>query len=71
MAKPRIYMTSPVLCVDLPAFDDDGEPFPIHACSDCLPWRAEVIHSDSYPEGVAVREWHGADCPTLAYFFAP
>ena len=71
MAKPRIYMTSPILCVDLPAFDSNGDPFPIKGCHECLPWSAEVVKDPTHPDGVVVREWHAVDCPTLAYFLAP
>ena len=50
-------------CVDLAAFDDDGEPYQIHGCDDCLPWYAEV-HLDDDGQ-VFVREWHAAECKTF------
>ena len=55
--------TAPVGCVDLAAFDDDGEPYEIHGCDDCLPWYAEV-HLDDDGQ-VFVREWHAAECKTF------
>lgn len=66
--SPKLDYTAPVLCVDLPAVDErnDNEPFQITPCPDCLPWHIEIVSDDDFPLGVAVREWHAADCPTLA-----
>jgi hypothetical protein len=56
----KITYDAPVGSVDLAAFDDDGDPYPIWPCSECLPWHAEVIRDD---EGcVFVREWHAIGC---------
>jgi hypothetical protein len=52
---------APVGCVDLAAFDDDGEPYQIHPCNSCLPWHAEVIRGDDGE--IFVREWHAVECP--------
>ena len=38
--RRNITLRAPVGTVDLAAFDDDGEPYEIHACSHCLPWHA-------------------------------
>lgn len=52
--------SAPVGCVDLAAFDDQGEPYQIYACDYCLPWHAEVIIDD---DGTPlVREWHAIEC---------
>jgi hypothetical protein len=51
---------APVGCVDLRAFDDDGNSYEIHACHDCLPWHAEVVVVE---EEILVREWHAVSCP--------
>jgi hypothetical protein len=52
--------TAPIGCVDLAAFDDQGEPYQIHACEGCLPWHAEVIIDDDGE--VFIREWHAVEC---------
>lgn len=58
-SAPNINLSAPVGSVDLRAFDDDGNPYEIWPCHDCLPWHAEVV----LVEGEAlVREWHAADC---------
>ncbi|MFD7763526.1 Tn3 family transposase [Streptomyces microflavus] len=51
---------APVGCVDLRAFDDDGNSYDIHACHDCLPWHAEVVVIEG---DILVREWHAVGCP--------
>jgi hypothetical protein len=53
--------SAPVGCVDLAAFDDDGEPYEIRPCYSCLPWHAEV-HVDE-DGAIFVREWHAMECP--------
>ena len=58
--RRNITLRAPVGTVDLAAFDDDGEPYEIHACSHCLPWHAEV-HIDG-DGSVFVREWHAVEC---------
>lgn len=60
--RPKLDLTAPVGSVDLAAFEEDGTPFTIWPCHDCLPWHAEVI-TDSGT--VLVREWHAIDCPTF------
>ena len=52
--------TAPVGSVNLAAFDDDGEPYEIHACDHCLPWHAEVHLDDD--GAIFVREWHAVEC---------
>ena len=52
---------APVGSVDLAAFNEAGEPYEIFACSDCLPWYAEVIN-DPETNAVFVREWHAIGC---------
>ncbi|MER7539383.1 hypothetical protein ABTX77_32055 [Streptomyces sp. NPDC097704] len=59
-STPNVNLSAPVGSVDLPAFDDDGNPHEIWACHDCLPWHAEVVLSEGE---VLVREWHAVDCP--------
>lgn len=51
---------APIGCVDLAAFDEDGEPYEIHGCDYCLPWHAEV-HIDDDGD-VFIREWHAVEC---------
>jgi hypothetical protein len=51
---------APIGCVDLAAFDDDGERYEIHGCDYCLPWYAEVRIDDD--GNVFVREWHAVEC---------
>nr|MDT0521268.1 hypothetical protein [Streptomyces sp. DSM 41633] len=51
---------APVGCVDLRAFDDEGNAYEIYACHDCLPWHAEVVIVDGE---ILVREWHAVGCP--------
>jgi hypothetical protein len=52
---------APIGCVDLAAFDEDGEPYEIRACNSCLPWHAEVVRDDD--GDILVREWHAVECP--------
>jgi len=52
--------TAPIGCVDLAAFDENGEPYEIHGCDYCLPWHAEV-HIDDDGD-VFIREWHAVEC---------
>jgi hypothetical protein len=61
--------TAPIGCVDLAAFDDDGEPYEIHGCDDCLPWHAEV-HLDDDGQ-VFVGEWHAVECKTFQDLIDP
>ncbi|MFE7780286.1 hypothetical protein [Streptomyces nigrescens] len=58
--KPNVTYTAPVGSIDLRAFNDDGDPYEIYACHDCLPWYAEVVIVEGE---VLVREWHAVDCP--------
>ncbi len=60
MAKPNLTYSAPVLSVDLAA-----EGYQIWPCNDCLPWHAEVVVEDG-SDFLYVREWHAAECPTLA-----
>lgn len=54
--------SAPVGCVELAAFDDEGEPYEIHACNSCLPWHAEVgVDADNGM--IFIREWHAVECP--------
>ncbi|WP_019885881.1 hypothetical protein [Streptomyces purpureus] len=59
-STPNLNLSAPVGSVDLGAFDDDGNPYEIWACHDCLPWHAEVVLVEGE---VLVREWHAVDCP--------
>ncbi len=62
-AEPRkrnVTNSAPVGSVDLAAFQDDGTPYEIWPCHDCLPWHAEVVAVEGE---VLVREWHAVDCP--------
>lgn len=59
----------PVGCVDLAAFDDDNQPYQIHACHSCLPWHAEVIRDDDGTIGI--REWHAIECPEFEELTGP
>ncbi len=52
--------SAPVGSIDLPAEAEDGTPYEIWPCPDCLPWHAEVIGTG---DRVVVREWHAIDCP--------
>lgn len=58
--RPNVTYSAPVGSVDLAAFQDDGTPYDIWPCSDCLPWHAEVVREGSE---ILVREWHAIDCP--------
>ncbi|MCW2871262.1 MAG: hypothetical protein JWL99_2582, partial [Streptomyces oryziradicis] len=40
--KPNVNLSAPIGSIDLRAFDDNGTPYEIFACYDCLPWHAEV-----------------------------
>jgi len=57
--KPNKTYTAPVGSIDLAAEMDDGTPYAIWPCDDCLPWHAEVVRDG---EDVFVREWHAVDC---------
>ncbi|WP_328850983.1 hypothetical protein OG994_23390 [Micromonospora globbae] len=61
--RPNTTYSAPVMSVDLFA-----EGYEIWPCHDCMPWHAEVIQDDS--GDVFVREWHAAECPTLAQVLA-
>lgn len=58
--KPNTTYTAPVGSIDLKALREDGTPYEIWPCHDCLPWHAEVIKDD---DEIMVREWHAVDCP--------
>ncbi|WP_405683062.1 hypothetical protein [Streptomyces sp. NBC_00057] len=58
--KSNVTYSAPVGSVDLAAFQDDGTPYEIWACDDCLPWHAEVVRVE---REILVREWHAVDCP--------
>lgn len=62
----RTTMTSPVVPVDGPAFDEMGDPVVIYPCPDCLPWHAEVAWDAEVPGLLLVREWHAVGCPAVA-----
>ncbi|RVX41128.1 hypothetical protein EDD27_3597 [Nonomuraea polychroma] len=57
--KPNTIYSAPVGSIDLAAFQDDGTPYEIWPCHDCLAWHAEVVTVDGQ---VLVREWHAIDC---------
>jgi hypothetical protein len=59
--RRNITYQAPIGCVDLAAFDEDGEPYDIRACNSCLPWHAEVVRDDDGE--IFVREWHAVECP--------
>ncbi len=61
--KPRmpwlnVGYRGPIGSVDLPALNEDGEPYQIRSCDNCLPWFLEVRFDDNGE--VFVREWHAA-----------
>jgi hypothetical protein len=58
----KITYDAPVGCVDLPAFERDGEPFSLWPCTECLPWHAEVIWHEEKQQTMT-REWHAIGCP--------
>ncbi|WP_030274440.1 hypothetical protein [Streptomyces sp. NRRL B-24484] len=63
MTSPRsrkVTYDAPVGSVDLPAFDENGAPYEVWPCTDCLPWHFEVIRADDGE--VMVREWHAMEC---------
>jgi hypothetical protein len=60
--RPDTTYRAPVGSVDLAAEDDDGSPYEIWPCHDCLPWHVEVIREGDH---VFVREWHAVDCPSF------
>jgi hypothetical protein len=62
--RPNLTYSAPVAWVDLAA-----EGYEIWPCHDCLPWHAEVIQDDD-SDYIFVREWHAAECPTLAQVLA-
>lgn len=51
--------SGPVGCVDLIAFDQNGDAMEIHPCHVCSPWHAEVVVTELGE--VLVREWHAVD----------
>jgi hypothetical protein len=51
-----------VAWVDLAAEQQDGSPYVIWPCTDCMPWHAEVLRAG---DALIVREWHAVDCPAL------
>jgi hypothetical protein len=58
--RPKITYDAPIASIDFDAFDPDGSAREIWACTDCLPWRAEVVLDDG---DIRVREWHAWECP--------
>lgn len=66
---PKITYDAPVASIDLRAFDDDGNPFPVHPCHNCLPWHAEVVKDPESGE-ILVREWHAWECGHLQELLA-
>ncbi|MEU9405162.1 hypothetical protein AB0E08_05545 [Streptomyces sp. NPDC048281] len=58
--RKNVTYSAPVGSIDLAAEAEDGTPYEIWPCHDCLPWHAEVIQDG---DEVAVREWHAIDCP--------
>jgi hypothetical protein len=58
--RRNLGYTAPIGSVDLAAFDENGEPYEITACSSCLPWHAEVHIDDN--GSIYVREWHAVEC---------
>ncbi len=44
------------------AFRSDGSSYEFRACSECLPWNAEVV-IEPRDDTVMVREWHAVGCP--------
>jgi hypothetical protein len=59
--RPNVTDSAPVGCVDVPAFDPEGNSYEITACPYCLPWRAELVR-DPETDEILVREWHAVDC---------
>lgn len=60
--RPNKTYSAPVGSIDLAAEQDDGTPYTIWPCGECLPWHAEVIYDG---DQVFVREWHAVDCPAF------
>jgi hypothetical protein len=65
--KPNVNLSAPIGSIDLRAFDDNGTPYEIFACYDCLPWHAEVAIVE---DKVLVRERHAIDCPQFQRLLA-
>lgn len=59
MGHRNVLLDAPVVPIEYPA---EGEQ--IVACTDCLPWSAEVV-SDHPDGGVWVREWHAIGCEVV------
>lgn len=58
----RVTYDAPIGSIDLVAFRSDGSSYEFRACSECLPWHAEVVIDPRY-DTVMVREWHAVGCP--------
>ena len=59
----KVTYDAPVGCIDLAAFNDDGEAYEVWPCTDCLPWHAEVVVADDGT--ILVREWHAMGCQSF------
>jgi hypothetical protein len=60
--EPNTTRRAPIGSVDLAAFKEDGTPYEIWPCHDCLPWHAEAVRIG---DEIRIREWHAFDCPQL------
>lgn len=65
--RPDLTYVAPVGPVDLAAVTDEGVPYEIWPCRDCLPWHAEVIIEEN---DTFVREWHAVECPSFQELIA-
>lgn len=61
--RPDLTYHAPILSVDLDPFG-----WEIWPCHECLPWHVEFVEVDGE---YYAREWHAAECPTLAALLAP
>lgn len=64
MSRPDLSYRAPVAFFDLYVDDELGSVWP---CTACLPWHFDVIREG---DDIYVREWHAAECPTLAHVLA-
>ncbi len=60
-AMTKVTYDAPIGSIDLMAFRSDGSSYEFRACSECLPWHAEVV-IDPRDDTVMVREWHAVGC---------
>jgi hypothetical protein len=51
---------APVGCLDIDAFDEDGDAYEIHACASSVPSHAAVVVQDDGT--IRVRERHAVEC---------